>query len=73
MRRDGIRSRFGEMYRPHVTVTHFPVPPERSNLPTVQDDLSFTATGTGLFEANEVGAARKWIERMDLVGLVTRS
>lgn len=62
----------GEMYRPHVTLTHFPVPPERGNLPTVRADLSFTATEIGLFEADEVGAARKWIARMDLVGLATR-
>jgi hypothetical protein len=56
----------GDMYRPHVTLTHFPQRPKADSLPVAQADLSFTASRIGLFQADEMGAARELILAIDL-------
>ncbi|MDR0342622.1 MAG: hypothetical protein LBI49_05785 [Nocardiopsaceae bacterium] len=55
----------GELYRPHVTLTRFPRGPDRERLPVAAGDLSFTAARIGLFEADQLGAAR------NLLGAIT--
>lgn len=57
----------GELYRPHITLTHFPEQLRRDELPTSRADLSFTATQIGLFEADHMGAARKLTATIDLL------
>ena len=56
----------GELYRPHVTLTRFPGGPDRESLPVAAGDLSFTAARIGLFEADQLGAARKLLGAIDL-------
>ena len=55
----------GALYRPHVTITRFPVPPT-GELPVASTDLSFTASTIGVFQADRLGAARKLIQAFDL-------
>lgn len=56
----------GELYRPHVTLTRFPGGPARESLPVAAGDLSFTAARIGLFEADQLGAARTLLGAIDL-------
>jgi hypothetical protein len=55
----------GQLYRPHITITRFEAD-VAAEPPVPSDDLSFTATMIGLFEADHLGAARRLIDRFDL-------
>lgn len=59
----------GSMYRPHITITRFPeFANKRPELPKASNGLSFTASQIGIFEADELGAARRLITAFELVG-----
>lgn len=58
----------GNLYRPHITITRFPEGFSRlRELPKAPNSLSFTATKIGLFEADNLGAARRPITTVELI------
>lgn len=56
----------GNIYRPHVTITHFREDHGSHGLPTADGSLSFVAKRIGLFEADEMGAARRLIDTIPI-------
>jgi hypothetical protein len=58
----------GSLYRPHITITRFPEGfGKLRRLPRAPSSLSFTATKIRLFEADNLGAARRPITTVELV------
>jgi len=60
---------FGSLYRPHVTLTRLPSETRIDSLgqlPRSLDDLSFSLSGIGLFQADDMGAARELITKWKL-------
>jgi hypothetical protein len=55
----------GALYRPHITITRFPGLPS-GEPPVSSTDLSFTATMIGVFQADQLGAARELLQVFDL-------
>lgn len=59
----------GSLYRPHITITRFPEEFSKPReLPRALSSLSFTGTKVRLFEADNLGAARRPITSVELVG-----
>lgn len=55
----------GALYRPHITITRFPARLS-GELPVAAGDLSFTATTIGVFQADQLGAARQLLHTFAL-------
>jgi hypothetical protein len=59
----------GSLYRPHITITRFSESTNKGpKLPKASNSLSFMASQIGLFEADDLGAARRLITTIELVG-----